>query len=68
MTLKSEWRSIVKKAWSIRLMAAAFIFTAAEAALPFLGDDIPPRLFAMLSGVAVAGAFISRIMVQRDVE
>ena len=49
-------------------MAAAFILTAAEAALPFFGDDIPPRLFAVLSGIAVAGAFISRLMVQKDVE
>lgn len=68
MTLKEEWKSIVKKAWSIRLMAAAFIFTAAEAALPFLGEDLPPRLFAALSGLAVAGAFVSRLVVQRDVE
>lgn len=68
MTLKEEWKSIVKKAWSVRLMAAAFILTAAEVALPFFGDDIPPRLFAVLSGIAVAGAFISRLVVQRDVE
>ena len=66
--LLPDWRDLVRRAWSIRLMALAFLFTAAEVMLPFFSDAIPPRLFAMLSGVAVAGAFVARLMAQQKDE
>lgn len=49
-------------------MALAFVFTATEVILPFFGDAIPPRLFAVLSGVAVAGAFVARLMAQQKAD
>ena len=66
--LLPDWRDLVRRAWSIRLMALAFLFTAAEVMLPFFSDAIPPRLFAVLSGVAVAGAFVARLMAQQKAE
>lgn len=68
MPLSTEWRKIVRKAWSVRLMVLAFVFTAAEVALPFFSDAIPKNLFAALSGLAVAGAFVSRLVAQRDMQ
>ena len=66
MTLHDNWRTLVRKAWSVRLMVLAFLFTMAEVMLPFFSDAVPPKLFAVLSGLAVAGAFVSRLIAQKD--
>jgi hypothetical protein len=67
MHIKDDWRQIVRKAWSIRFMLLAFALTMAEVMLPFFSDAVPPRAFALLSGLAVAGAFVARLVAQRDV-
>lgn len=67
MAFYSNWRVIIRRAWSVRLMAIAFILTMLEVMLPFFGGEFPPRVFAILSGLAVAGAFIARLIAQRDV-
>ena len=66
MTLHNNWQTLLKKAWSVRLMVLAFALTMAEVMLPFFSDEVPPRLFAVLSGLAVAGAFVSRLVAQKD--
>lgn len=48
-------------------MALAFLLTMAEVILPFFDDVFPRRVFAVLSGVAVAGAYVARLIAQRDV-
>lgn len=67
MKLYDNWKDILKNAWSIRFMLAAGVFTAIEAALPFFRNDIPRSLFAVLSGVSVGAAFVSRLVAQRNV-
>jgi hypothetical protein len=67
MHIKDDWGQIVRKAWSIRFMLLAFALTMAEVMLPFFSDAVPPRTFALLSGLAVAGAFVARLVAQRDV-
>lgn len=67
MKLYENWKIIVKKAWSVRLMAIAFLLTMAEVMLPFFSDAVPHNIFAVLSGLCVAGAFVARIVAQRDV-
>lgn len=66
--LYSNWRQIIRRAWSVRLMIAAFLLTAAEVVLPLYADDLPRGLFAALSGLAVAGAFVSRLVAQRGLD
>lgn len=66
MTLNENWRLLLRKAWSVRFMVMAFVFTMAEVMLPFFSDAVPPRLFAVMSGIAVAGAFVSRLIAQKD--
>lgn len=66
MTPTPNWRNIVRKAWSIRLMALAVLLTVAEVVLPFFAHDLPNGLFAALSGVVVAGAFVARLLAQKD--
>lgn len=68
MMLYENWKQLLRKAWSIRLMILAFIFTGLEVALPLLSESIPNKLFAVLSGFAVAGAFVSRLVVQKDMQ
>ena len=64
--LNTNWRKIIRKAWSVRLMVLAFLLTMAEVMLPFFSNEVPPKLFAALSGLAVAGAFVSRLIAQKD--
>ena len=66
MTLHDNWRDLIRKAWSVKFMVLAFLLTMAEVMLPFFSDAVPPRMFAVLSGLAVAGAFVSRLVTQKD--
>jgi hypothetical protein len=66
--LYSNWKDIIKKAWSIRFIILAGLLSGAEVILPFFADSIPRGLFAVLTLLAVSGAFISRIVVQRDLD
>jgi len=71
MPLKHDWKRILLRAWSIRLMVLAAILSGLEAALPFghnLGwlDWLPGGLFALLTFAVVAAAFVSRIVAQKN--
>lgn len=67
MMLVENWRLILRKAWSIRLMLLAGILSGIEVALPFFADAFPHGVFAMLSGTSVAAAFVARLVAQKDV-
>jgi hypothetical protein len=69
MKLVADWRRVLRRAWSIRLMILAGLLSGIEAALPLLDGyvDIPPRLFAVLSGLTVAAAFVARLVAQKDI-
>lgn len=66
--MQDNWLQILKKAWSIRLIAVAFILTAIEAGFGLYGTPewIPPGLFAALSGLVTAGAFMARLYAQKE--
>lgn len=66
MRLLDDWQAVLRKAWSVRLMAVAFLLTALEVMLPFFSEAIPARIFAVASGLAVAGAFVARLVAQKD--
>jgi len=68
LKLTADWRSVLRRAWSVRLMVLAAVLSAAEVALPFLGDFIEPGYLAALSGLSTAGAFVARILAQKDFE
>lgn len=67
LSLYQNWRQIVRKAWSIRFIILAGLLSGCEVILPLFSEAIPARLFASLSFVAVAAAFIARIVAQKDV-
>ncbi len=66
--LSSDWKTILKKAWSIRLMAVASALSGVEIAMPMLDGvlDMPRGMFAGLSGIVTAAAFVSRLVAQRS--
>lgn len=61
-----NWRQVLKRAWSVRLIIAAGLLSGAEAALPLLPLPIPAGIFAALSAGTTAAAFIARLLAQKD--
>lgn len=41
MQLVPDWRHVLRKAWSVRLILLAGVLTGIEAVLPLLGDTFP---------------------------
>lgn len=66
MKLDGNWRAILKKAWSIRLMLLAGVLTGVEVVLPFFSHALPHGVFAALSGVTVGAALVARLVAQKD--
>ena len=61
MKLYDNWRVIVKKAWSMRLMALGFVLTMIEYIVPSL--PIPPWAV----GLVIACAGLARLIPQKNV-
>jgi len=68
MKLYANWKEIIKKAWSIKFILLAGILSASEVVLPLFFDYFDRGTFAILSFIAVSGAFISRLIAQKDIE
>ena len=67
MKLYPNWRTILRKAWSIRFIFLAGLFSAIEVGLPYFGNQIPAGAFAALTAFFCGAAFIARLVAQRDV-
>jgi len=66
MTLIEDAKTVVLKAWSIRLALLGAFFSALEVALPFFQplDIFPPTTMAALALIASAGAALARLVAQ----
>ena len=64
MTLIENAGEVLRKAWSIRLSLLSAIFSAAEVALPFFTDFVPPHTMAMVAVFTAAGAAAARLVAQ----
>lgn len=63
MRLISEWKWIVRKAWSVRLIMIAGLLSGVEAVLPLFADSCPRGIFAALSlsiSVVALGARVTQ--------
>jgi hypothetical protein len=67
MKLYTNWKDIIRKAWSIKFIIIAGALSASEVILPLFFDYFDRGTFALLSFVAVSGAFVSRIVAQKDI-
>lgn len=63
--LHPDYKLILKKAWSVRFIALAGLFSTAEAVLPLFANELPRGIFALATAVSIIGALVSRITVQR---
>ena len=64
-----DWRSVLKRAHSLRWIAAGFIFTIAEAVASAVGDELipgPKWVRSLVIGVILAAAFSARLLAQKD--
>ncbi len=64
MQFIQDAKTVLMKAWSVRLALLAAVFSAMEVALPFFAPFVPPHTMAILAVVASAGAAIARIVSQ----
>lgn len=67
MKLYDNWRQILRKSWTLRFIIIAGLLSGAEVALPLIGDQIQPGIFAGLSAACTALAFIARLVAQKDI-
>lgn len=68
MTLDPQWRDILRRAWSVRLIVLAAVLSGAEVVVPLFGDLIPRGPFAALNFVVVAASLVARIVAQRGLD
>lgn len=66
--LRADWKRIVTKAWSVRLMVLAAVLSFLEIVLTAtdVSFGLPPLTFAALSGFVSVGAFLARIYAQKE--
>ena len=64
MELIQDAKTVLLKAWSVRLALLAAVFSAAEVALPFFAPFLPPHTMAILAVFASAGAAVARVVAQ----
>lgn len=67
MKLLANWKCILKRAWSIRLMILAGLLSGLEVILPMFIHELPRGLFSILSLLVIGGAFVARILAQQEV-
>lgn len=65
-TLIDNAGEVLKKAWSVRLLAAAALLDGAQIALSLLTPDRPPLWFVGLSAVVTIAAFAARFVAQQS--
>lgn len=66
LKLLKDWRLILRRAWSIRLMLLAGILTGCETILPLFADELPRGVFAALSMLVIASAMVARLVAQKN--
>jgi hypothetical protein len=66
--LIQNWRQVLARAWSARLMILAALFSGAEVALPYCTKLVPAGAMAALSLLVVSGAFVMRFLAQKNME
>ena len=68
-TLLPDWRRLIRRAWSLRLILLAGLLTGCEAVLSAIGTEwLPVPVWArmvILFGV-LGAAFVARLLAQKD--
>lgn len=69
MTLVSNWRTVLRNAWSVRFSLLATVFGSIDVALQYLDGalPIPQRSFAGLMLLSSLLAGVSRVVAQSTI-
>ena len=67
MRLIDDWHIVLRKAWSVRLIALAAVLSGAEVVLPLFEMSIPQGVFAVASAFVTSAALVARVVAQKDV-
>lgn len=65
-TLIEDWRRVLRRAWSIRLVLLGAALSGVEVFLPLFSDAVPRSLFALLSIAACVGGAVARLVAQKE--
>jgi hypothetical protein len=70
MQLHPDWKRITTRAWSVRFIALAALFSAGEVTLPVIQPyvNINPIWLGLGAGISSGAAFFSRIVAQKEFE
>jgi hypothetical protein len=71
MKLYTNWKSILRKAWSIRFILLAGIMTGAEMVVQYAGVQwipIPEWARMLVIFLLMSGAFVARIVAQHGLD
>jgi hypothetical protein len=68
MNLVPEWKWLLRKTWSIRLVILSALLSGFEVILPLFVDTLPRNLFAALSMCSAIAAGIARVVAQPKME
>lgn len=63
-----DWKRILRRAWSLRLMALSGLLSGCEVILPLFVDTLPRNVFAALAMLAAIGAGVARVVAQPAME
>lgn len=67
MKLTDDWRVILRKAWSIRLMLLAGLLSGIEAIVPLFISTFPRGIFAAFAGTVTIAAMWARVVAQNSI-
>jgi hypothetical protein len=67
MKLYDNWRTILRKSWSLKFIVIAALLTACEAILPLYMDEFPRDQFAIITFGVIIAAFFARLVAQHDI-
>jgi hypothetical protein len=67
MRLLPDWRDVLRRAWSLRLIALAGLLSALEVALTMFPDvlGLPRGTLAVATTLVTAAAFVARLIAQK---
>ena len=71
MNLLPDWKQIIRKAWSIRLMILAGLLSGCEAVLSATGTDwlpVPRWASSLIVLAVIAAAFVTRLLAQKGAD
>ena len=69
--LLPDWRTVLRRAWSLRLILLAGLLTGCEAVLSAMGTEwlpVPRWASALIVMVVIGAAFVTRLLAQKGAD